>query len=336
MRGQHLQRQGEQHLWRPTNTAANVYRIFTPKKIEDLGKFQDGGLTFNNPTKVALEEIKDFFPNDLSAKRSTLKVSLGTGKAPEREPELHGSNSWWKDLWFFRLCRVLWSSMDGQESSDAVYKKEANSVEDLTTVTNKRRGEYFRFNIEFRSQQPRLDDSSKIPEMKALAQGEVALQLKQLDQLAHCLVAEFFVFELELESVPRKENGRYSCTGYILCCHRAGSPAFDALLKRLTGLSAAFLLRGRMLPGSVQDRSSLARDGNFRKRVCFDVTSKDDLVSLQLQERGSEPCHISGSLFSVNWLIEAQGLGQPFGRRDSVKRKRKGTNDREVKKRQRS
>ncbi|OAF60545.1 hypothetical protein VC83_03552 [Pseudogymnoascus destructans] len=181
--------------------------------------------------------------------------------------------------------------MDGQESSDAVYKKVANSVEDLTTVTNKRRGEYFRFNIEFRSQQPRLDDSSKIPEMKALAQGEVALQLSQLDQLAHCLIAEFFVFELE-----------------------ANSPAFNALLRRLTGLSAAFLLRGRMLPGSVQDRSSLARDGNFRKRVCFDVNSKEDLVSLQLQERGSEPYHISGSPFAVNWLIEAQGLGLPFER----------------------
>ncbi|KFY17790.1 hypothetical protein V492_00388 [Pseudogymnoascus sp. VKM F-4246] len=320
---------GNALVWEIARSTSAAPGIFTPKKIEDLGKFQDGGLTFNNPTKLGLAEIKDFFHNDLSAKRSTLKVSLGTGKAPEREPELHGSNSWWKDLWFFRLCRVLWSSMDGQESSDAVYKKEANSVEDLTTITNKRRGEYFRFNMEFRSQQPRLDDSSKIPEMKALAQGEVALQLSQLDQLAHCLIAEFFVFELELESVPRKENGKYLCTGYILCCHRANSPAFNALLRRLTGLSAAFLLRGRTLPGSIQDRSSLARDGNFRKRVCFDVTSKEDLVSLQLQERGSEPYHISGSPFSVNWLIEAQGLGLPFGRRDGVKRKRKGTNDRE-------
>ncbi|OBT48514.1 hypothetical protein VE00_01410 [Pseudogymnoascus sp. WSF 3629] len=282
---------GNALVWEIARSTSAAPGIFTPKKIEGLGKFQDGGLTFNNPTKLALEKIKDFFPNDLSAKRSTLKVSLGTGKAPEREPELHGSDSWWKDLWFFRLCRVLWSSMDGQESSDAVYKKEANSVEDLTTVMNKRRGEYFRFNIEFRSQQPRLDDSSKIPEMKALAQGEVALQLSQLDQLAHCLIAEFFVFELE-----------------------AGSPAFNALLRRLTGLSAAFLLRGRTLPGSAQDRSSLARDGNFRKRVCFDVTSKEDLVSLQLQERGSEPYHISGSPFSVNWLIEAQGLGRPFER----------------------
>ncbi|KFY80531.1 hypothetical protein V499_00606 [Pseudogymnoascus sp. VKM F-103] len=303
---------GNALVWEIARSTSAAPGIFTPKKIEGLGKFQDGGLSFNNPTKLALAEIKDFFPNDISAKRSTLKVSLGTGKAPEREPELHGSNSWWKDLWFFRLCRVLWSSMDGQESSDAIYKKDANSVEGLKTVTNKRRGEYFRFNLEFRSQQPRLDDSSKIPEMKALAQGEVALQLSQLDQLAHCLIAELFVFELELESVPRKENGKYSCTGYILCCHRAGSPAFNALLRRLTGLSAAFLLRGRKLPGSVQDRSSLARDGNFRKRVCFDVTSKEDLVSLQLQEGGSEPYHISGSPFSVNWLIEAQGLGRPF------------------------
>lgn len=189
--------------------------------------------------------------------------------------------------------------------------------------------------MDFQGRQPRLDDSSKMPKMKALAQQEVMLQSSQLDQLARCLIAEFFVFELEVDSIPRKENGRYSCTSYILCCHRAGSPTFDALLGRLIRSSAAFLLRGRKLSGSIQDRSSLARDGNFRKRVCFDVTSKNDLVSLELQERGSEPYNISGSPFSVNWLIEAQGLRRQFGWKDGVKRKRKGSDDGRLRKRRR-
>jgi len=309
--------------------------FFTPKNIAGLGKFQDGGLTDNNPLKLALQEVKASNPGDPSAKRSTLKVSLGTGKPPDRDPEMYGSNSWWRDLWFVRLFRALWSSIDGQESSYSIRKWEvSHHDEELNGGKKRRRGEYFRFNFDFRGQPPRLDDSSRIPEMKIHAR-EAILHSKQLDRLAHCIVAQLFVFELELERAPRKENGRYACTGYILCCHRAPTPEFEALLGRLTKSSAKFLLRGRTLPGLIRDRSSLARDGNFRKRVDFEVTSKDDLISLQLREKGSESFNISGSPFSIQWLIKVQELGQPFGRRDGVKRKRKDDDEGLCKKRQR-
>ena len=76
-------------------------RIFSTKSIAGLGKFQDGGLKHNNPMKLALKEIKALFPNDSSAKRSTLKVSLGTGKTPDDDHEMYGSSSWWRDMWFF-------------------------------------------------------------------------------------------------------------------------------------------------------------------------------------------------------------------------------------------
>ena len=309
--------------------------FFTPKKIAGLGKFQDGGLTDNNPLELALKEIKASY-NDPSAKRSTLKVSLGTGKAPDQDPEMYGSNSWWGDLWFIRLFRALWSSIDGRESSYAIRKSEAsNDEEELKGARKRRRGEYFRFNFDFRGRPPRLDDSSKVAEMKIHAR-EAILHSKQLNRLAHCIIAELFVFELERENLPRRENGRYSCTGYILCRHRAGTPAFEALLGRLTRSGAKFLLRGRTLPGSIQDRSSLARDGNFRKRVCFDVTTKEDLVSLHLREKSSESFNISGSPFSINWLIEALELKRPFGRSDGVKRKRNDHDEGLPRKHQRS
>ena len=67
--------------------------FFTPKKIAGLGKFQDGGLTHNDPTKLALKQIKASCLNDPSTKRSTLKVSLGTSKAPDHDPEMYGSSS---------------------------------------------------------------------------------------------------------------------------------------------------------------------------------------------------------------------------------------------------
>jgi hypothetical protein len=267
--------------------------------------------------RLGLREIKALYPNDPSAKRSTLKVSLGTGKALDDDPWMHGSGSWWSDLWLFRLCRALWSSMDGQGGEEAAHDQGPGQDNLKSGTRGRRRGEYYRFNVEFGGGEPRLDDPIKIPEMKIRAR-EAILQSPEANRLALCCIAKLFVFELE--SVPRKENGRYPCTGYILSCRRAG-PSLEALLGRLTRNSAKFLLRGRALPGSMRDRSSLARDGNFRKRVCFDVTSKQDLISLYLQEDGSEPFDISGSPFSIDWLEEAQGLGQPFSR------KRKGSDE---------
>ena len=88
-----LQRQGKTEPL-TIYIVAKPQRIFTPKNIAGLGKFQDGGLKHNNPIELALKEVKALSPNDPSAKRSALKVSLGTGKAPKNDPEMYGSNSW--------------------------------------------------------------------------------------------------------------------------------------------------------------------------------------------------------------------------------------------------
>jgi hypothetical protein len=126
----------------------------------------------------------------------------------------------------------------------------------------------------------------------------VILHLKELDQLAHCIIIELFVFKLKGD--PRKENSVYLCIRYISCCRCASTTSFEALLAQLTKSSTKFLLRGCALLGLVQDRLSLARDRNFRKRVCFDVASKQDLVLLHLREGDLESFNISGSPFLVN------------------------------------
>jgi hypothetical protein len=76
-----------------TRSTSTALGFFTPKKITGLGKFQDRGLTYNDPTKLALKQIKASCLNDPSAKRSTLKVSLGTGKAPDYDPKMYSSSS---------------------------------------------------------------------------------------------------------------------------------------------------------------------------------------------------------------------------------------------------
>jgi len=115
--------------------------------------------------------------------------------------EPYGLSSWWRDLWFFRLFRALWLSIDSHENGDACNIKELDGLERDLLSGGKRRRQFFRFNVEFVGREPRLDDLSKISEMKNFAQ-DVVHHSKQLDHLARCMIAELFLFELE--SVPRK------------------------------------------------------------------------------------------------------------------------------------
>jgi hypothetical protein len=123
---------------------------------------------------------------------------------------------------------------------------------------------------------------------------------KQLDRLVYYIIAELFVFELELDNPPRKKNNCYSYIGYILCYYRASSFAFDILLERLTESSAKFFFQGCVFLGFIRDHVFLAKDRNFRKRVYFDITNKKDLVSLYFWEGSAESYNISGSLFSID------------------------------------
>jgi hypothetical protein len=163
-----------------------------------------------------------------------------------------------------------------------------------------KKGEYFRFDIEFKEKEPSLDDTSKMRELSAYARAAIYKSI-ELDRLAQCMIAELFFFELD--SVPRKENGMYSCTSYILYRLRSKTAAFEALLGQLTKTLAKFFLGNRPLLGSIEDRSSIERDGNFRKRVYFQVSNRQSSMSIYLKEGSLELCNISGSPFSIDWLV---------------------------------
>jgi hypothetical protein len=168
-------------------------------------------------------------------------------------------------------------------------------------------------------------------ELGAHARAAISQSL-ELDRLAWCLVAELFFFELDW--LPRKENGKFSCVGHILCRLCSKTAAFEALLVQLSKTSAKFLVDSRPLSDSIEDHLSIGRDGNFMKRVCFEVPSRQYSISIQLKE-GSSSCNISGSSFSIDWLVETQGLEHFFGSADYTKRKRVDDNYGPSKKRQR-
>ncbi|XPS81882.1 hypothetical protein M3J09_013807 [Ascochyta lentis] len=180
-----------------------------------------------------------------------------------------------------------------------------------------------RLNVKFDGPEPRLDDTSMMPELTLKSQTDPALAAK-IDVVARRMVASLFYFELDDDALPQWRNGRYAFRGYIRCSIRHGDAALAALLRKLSSSHSRFLV-GDWAVSDVSHASCIGTDGNFCLPV--DVETKQKFaVTLQLadEEAGSD---ISGSPFFVRKLVAAQGLDAAFGRSDHRKPKRAGEDE---------
>jgi hypothetical protein len=175
-------------------------------------------------------------------------------------------------------------------------------------------GKYHRLDIDFSDTEPRLDDINSIPGIQSRVLGDATVSAT-IDSVARCAHASLFYFELD--SSPKYINEVYYSTGYILCNYRHDQYELGAVLNLLERKSAAFCLGDRRYP--ISNTSSLDHNGEFRMRIDSAVGTR---FFIFLQEGDSAPCNISGSPFSVDRLISAQGLHAYFGRADHRKRPR--------------
>ena len=171
-------------------------------------------------------------------------------------------------------------------------------------------GQYFRFDIEFDGREPSLDNINQMKELKLQTQAEYS-ESKELDNLARCVVASLFYFKFE--STPQYENREISCTGHILCRLWSSDPALKIVLLQLFKSLTKFTLQNHILPGIIENHSFTDRYGNFQKRVEFTVNSQQQQIPIHLREGSSLPNNISGSSFSVDSFVAAQGLKAHFG-----------------------
>ncbi|OBT60276.1 hypothetical protein VE03_10316 [Pseudogymnoascus sp. 23342-1-I1] len=202
--------QGNAPVWEIARASSAAPFYFTTKTILGFGKFQDGGIRHNNPIQLALDELEALHHEDPLAKRSALKVSLGTGKSG-KGITYSDPDSWWRDRWFFRLGRTLLSAINSEEKSNEMHQRELKCARKSQAGEISRHGEYFRFDVTFDGEEPELDDVSKMPELKALASD--AIQPSSLTRLANCLVANLFVFELDSGITIRKRDGARTRSG---------------------------------------------------------------------------------------------------------------------------
>ncbi|KAI5465163.1 hypothetical protein BGZ63DRAFT_350184 [Mariannaea sp. PMI_226] len=254
-------------------------------RIDGVGTFQDGGLTFNNPTPIAIKEASALFP---TAGKPSIVVSLGTGFGRPR----YNPNAWYPA----RLIQAVCKQPEQPQALDEG-------------------GEVFRFDLEFHGQQPSLDDVSHISETAALAR-KATMGSALIQRLARRIRAELFLFELDPAQPPRYANGSYDCVGHISCRLRAGTPEFLLFMEQLHQSGAFFRCDGQDVLSSFRQCDMVQWEGNFRQEITFHLANREDRFEVLLCEESGisdSACNIGGSPFTVDRLTEQQGLEPWFG-----------------------
>lgn len=274
-------------------------RFFSPRHISGVGTFQDSGPLENDPLISALSAALAFFP---SVEKPDFMMSLGTGESkPTSQFSTQNLRNIWKNGAVPRLCRMFREKMRDRKLRQA-FKADPR---------------YHRLDVQYEGDEPRLDDTQSIPEMRRKVVEDETLSRK-VRLAARCLLTSLFYFELE--SLPRLVDGKYKGRGYILCSIRRRDPAFLPLFDRLSKASAHFWIDG-CPEMKVVDKRSFDSHGNFRKLVELNTHGK---FSIALKQGSSESWDISGSPFSVKKLVLLQGLKAVFGQPDHRKRKSSG------------
>ena len=219
-------------------------------------------------------------------------LSLGTGTRDlVQSPQVSTFRHIISDGFIPRLYRSLMSSLDGEQT----WRDAVNRLDD------RRKRKYFRLNVQFRGQEPRLDDVHSMDELRR----SVLLQpsdVGNLKSIAFALLAASFYFELD--TTPFYQNGYYVCRGRIRC--RNDIRAVLAALRHLGVVRSEFWISSRGL-GTLTGDDVCGVCHEYGNSIHFCVRTLSEIVQLDLG-LDRERCNVSGFPRSIDWFIDQQRL----------------------------
>jgi hypothetical protein len=280
----------------------NIGRYFSPSKWRHHGTFIDGGLSYNNPSILAMQETRRMAPE---LRRPDQFVSIGTGISKQKqvvgaeEPSsfIFGSNS------LRQTFQHYWSeNFEGD-------KKFASMRDTMAAALPEAAGGIDqwlrRFNLPLDRDPPDLADASAMDDLTDKAwthfKSDPSLHDLALAILASC-------FYLELRCMPMYEQGRYICFGRILCRIPVTNPVFPALMQKLETKGAYFLVQKRKSRAAGSPAISFDYNGNFSRPFSLRVQDLKDELDVQVQFLGTRSYHVSASPIPLNTLIDLQKL----------------------------
>ena len=232
-----------------------------------------------------------------SSTAADVVLSLGTGtKTDLQSPKAPHFRHVMNDGFIPRLYRSFISSLDGEHA----WRDSVNRLDEI------RKANYFRLNIQYPGEEPRLDDVGQIESLRR----SVHLQptdTKDLTNILCALLAASFYFELG--SLPVYRSGHYLCWGLLRC--RNNSQGVLESLNQLQMTQLDLITPTECLgPLAEHDICSSCRE--YCKIVEFHVRSLDDVLDICVRFN-DKPRKISGVPHSIRWFIDRQHLDSPFG-----------------------
>ncbi|KAK5111092.1 hypothetical protein LTR85_012267 [Meristemomyces frigidus] len=259
-----------------------------------LGDLQDGALRHNNPVNIALWESSRIWPIDTPR---DVVLSLGTGTTPTAAtPQTTPARHTFNDKFIPRLCRSFLTSIDGE----LTWRDLLNHLESDDGH------KYFRLNLQFIHDEPRLDD---VTAMDRLSRDVNACKDdEKMANIKFALLASCFFFELK--RAPKFDaSGFYTCQGEI----RVRSD-YSKILMALRQINAAPIefFKDHVSLGRIDQATDLCSGCcKFRKKVCFFVRHPTETVSISINMddfRGP----VSGFPQTMARITEQQHLTCPF------------------------
>lgn len=295
----------------------NDSRYFKPQTTRKHGTLQDPGLQANNPILIAMSEFQSLWP---AQRTPDFILSLGTGfeegdkDEPTRSPV---RLRFWK-----RILQELTIATKGS--------KLAQDWE--SAMPSEWRSRYNRLDMAYEVEPP-LDNFAAIEPLKPLVSDWLQGNEQVKDVWELMLVSNFY---FELDDYPFFEDGRFHCTGKILCRLPMSERGFETLQKVLRETHSFFLVGGHPVKsfdsassteGLTTGTSQSTIDGGlvrcvdqasamslpFMKHISFTTGSLDSTLDISLIGLTSKRRPISGTPKKLIDFITARKLDAPFG-----------------------
>lgn len=201
-----------------------------------------------------------------------------------------------KDGFIPRLCRSFMTGLDGELTWRNLLNHLEKDAEDR----------YFRLNVQFGGQEPRLDDISAMDKLSHDVSS--SKDDEKLTKIKLALLASSLFFELK--RAPRFDaSGFYICQGEIRV--RGDFTKIFIALRQMDTALIEFHKDGVPL-GTVEHLTDVCSGCyRFRKKVCFFVRYPAESIAITMT-MGKSQRHISGFPQKTAWFTHEQHLTSPF------------------------
>ncbi|KIV80057.1 hypothetical protein PV11_07587 [Exophiala sideris] len=215
---------------RATSAAPKIFKPYG--HVESGHTFIDGGVYFNNPIEIALQEQALIWPQP-RPRLPDIVLSLGTGYVPGKlsrpkqsvspAPASKGPISYYK-----HLLKIAVDHVKSSQKSEDVYHRVRQHYNNSSQAANC----FFRFNMPFEDGIPKPDDVRSMPFLMKSADDELVSHFDDIRRIANRLIASSFYFEPTPDSMKQDPRGSIELRGHIRCRFTGSHlEAFGDLLK---------------------------------------------------------------------------------------------------------